>query len=126
MTGIFRKNVSRRELALGTGAALVGNAIPSIGAVQRSINTDLVELMKVTQFSGVDPTGATPSDTGILAAVAAAKIAKVKLIVPAGTYKFTGAIGLLIDVGLMALEGQGVVYFDFTAATCTTAIQVYS
>lgn len=50
MTGIFRKNVSRRELALGSGAALVGAVSPAIGAVNITVQKKLNEIVSVKDF----------------------------------------------------------------------------
>ena len=75
---------------------------------------------------GATGNGTTDDTASILAAIAAATAAQCNLLVPAGTYKLTGATTLSIDIGKMSLVGDGTATFDCSTMTATNAINVFS
>lgn len=75
---------------------------------------------------GATGNGVTDDTASILAAIAAATTAQCNLLVPAGTYKLSGATTLSIDIGKMSLVGDGTATFDCSAMTATNAVNVFS
>jgi hypothetical protein len=69
----------RADLAQPTGSALVGFQQADAGAVARTVDDLLSEVVSVRSFLGVDPTGATPSTAGIAAALARVQLTGQKL-----------------------------------------------
>jgi hypothetical protein len=59
------------ELAASTGSTLMGHIASGTGAATRTAQAVLRETIRVNDFTGVDPTGATDSYAGIVAAIAA-------------------------------------------------------
>jgi len=72
--------------AIGNGDALVAVKAPYTGSTARTQHGKNAERITVTDFAGVDPTGATDSTAGIVAAYTALA-ADGELIIPVGTYK---------------------------------------
>lgn len=80
------------QLASSAGASLIGSISPLSGAIQRTLQAELNDDLKVTQF-GADPTGVLDSTSAINAAIAAMPN-PCMLKFPKGTYKITSEITL--------------------------------
>lgn len=92
MTGMFKKSVSRRELALGTGAALVGTVASGAGAVNTPLQDAMREVVSVTRF-GAKGDGVTDDYAAFAAALAAGK----RVYVPNPSVKYLISSPLVLD-----------------------------
>ncbi len=111
MTGMFRKNVSRRELALGTGAALIGSITSGAGAVTTNIQGKMRESVSVKDF-GAFGDGVTDDTAAILAAHAASKVVDY----PQGRYLVTmpnnAALVTFTSQDGVRIIGRGATIYD--------------
>ncbi len=73
------------QLSLSSGATLVGFIQQGAGAVARTSQDKLREVVSVTDFAGCDATGSSSSSTCFTSALATGK----DVYVPAGTFKLT-------------------------------------
>lgn len=64
------------------------------GAASRSVQTDMRERLKITQFTGADPTGVSDSTSALTAAIVEAQSRTTPPVIwfPAGFYKITGPL----------------------------------
>ncbi len=126
-------------LAAASGSSLVGHIAAGTGAVARTVQGKLRELLYITDFSGVDPTGVGDSTAGILAAEAARAAGQVLVWTP-GTFKITDDITalvagswlmhgctinstegrLIVSRDNFAIETIGVATFNFTGSATDT------
>jgi hypothetical protein len=81
------------SLAASGGSALVGFLQSGTGTVARTAQAKMRDTVNVNDFSGVDPTGATSSTAGILAACVEA-VATGKVLEFSGTYKLSTTLAL--------------------------------
>jgi hypothetical protein len=94
----------------GTVVNLNANSVVTIqsgtGALSRTVETELREQLKVTQFSGSDPTGVSNSFTAVTNAITAASGRLVRF--PSGTFNltFSGSIGFAPLLGTLVI-GDG-------------------
>lgn len=116
MTGFFREDITRRELAVLTGATLIGFMQADAGAVARTTQNKLRDLVSVVDF-GADPTGAIDSTTAFAKCSASGAT---RVFFPQGRYKVTLIVGHglfeFVDKVGIELVGAGAV-FDNTAQT---------
>jgi hypothetical protein len=86
----------------------------STGAVSRTLASKLGDMFSALDFSGIDPTGATDSTTGIIAALAA--MGNGTLCVPAGTFSVSGQINIAAGQYILGV-GPSATIFSVTSAT---------
>lgn len=67
-------NTLRADLSASSGASLVKVIQSGIGAVAITLQDDARTILKSSQFSNIDPTGATDSSVGIATALAALRV----------------------------------------------------
>lgn len=130
INALLQTGTSLVDLAGEAGAALVGFIQPYVGAIKRTVELKLFEQVTVTDFGGVDLTGATDSTAGIINAVTSgAKRVKA----PAGTYLITSMIDIpnfvtLYGDGFATGTGQAPTRFlkrgNFTGVRVNTASQL--
>ena len=77
--------LSQPTITGATGSSLIG--FSQAGGITRTVQTELRETVKVTQFAGADPTGATSSLAAFNAAGSVA--AKVEVHIPAGVWNLS-------------------------------------
>jgi len=126
MTGIFRKNVSRRELALGTGAALSGLLSLDVGAVKTTVKDKLnIDITTVTDVGMLTSNNAAQNTNAIgLALVSNSKHAT--LVIPAGTFQLMPEINLGIYKRIIgAGRDQTILQFDVNTGTAAFLIDQY-
>jgi hypothetical protein len=121
----------RADLAAQTGTTLIGH-LPTgaassvvLQAYLRARQADVINMADAPYNLLVDGSDQTAN---VLAAIAAAKIAKKPIYIPhgvTGVIALSGAVGLDIDLGLMSIHGDNV-KFDCSALTATYAIRIYS
>lgn len=83
----YANKASLSQLSASSGSSLIGFLQSGTGAVATDLQTRGRKFVLATDFSGVDPTGATDSTVGLQAAINAATYLRI----PAGTY-LTGAL----------------------------------
>lgn len=99
MTELFKHGIGRRELALGTGAALVGYVTKGIGAIESDIQSALGYLPSVSVLQFMQPaeifavqTGTYGQITSIHGAINAAFAAAIEVNFPQGDYRTTETV----------------------------------
>ncbi len=85
---VLQAGTSLVNLAASAGSSLIGFIQAGIGAILRTVQDKLRETISITDYAGVDATGATDSTAGIQAAITAL-LPYQKLLVPYGTFNFT-------------------------------------
>ena len=104
----------------GMTAPQIGFTQAGTGAKSQTVNSKLQQVVSITDFSGVDPTGATDSTTGIQNALNALGN-NVSIYFPAGTYLVTSTITIsnqrvtLIGAGIYATQ---ILFAPTAAGTC--------
>jgi len=102
------------DLAFSTGSTLVGNIQPGTGAVARTVNAKLREMVSVKDFGAVG-NGVTDDTAAIQAAITATSAGII--LIPEGTYKVSSTISWTKNNIYVEGEGQGATYILFTNAT---------
>lgn len=97
---VYRDPTTAVRLPIGTADQMLitdgidprwgGFLQPLTGAGERTFRAKVKEFIHATDFTGVDPTGATDSTTGLQAAITAAEDANKGLLLGDGTFKHTG------------------------------------
>ena len=99
MSGFFRDVARQIYAALASGgASLIGFVQSGVGSLLRTIQDELRETVKVTQFNGADPSGVTDSTAAFNNAMATGK----RVHVPAGTY-----LANIVASSIFDIEGDG-------------------
>ena len=101
------------------------------GAVVTTAQSKLQQTMSFADFlpNGYVTDGSVNYYSNLVTAITAATNANMKLRMPAGEFSMSGGSGsvcLSVDIGHMSIESEGRTILDFSSATCTYAIQVFS
>jgi hypothetical protein len=92
LSGSAVLSVAGRTGVVTLGAADVAFTQTGTGTAATTLNARALQSYELTDFAGVDPTGATDSFAGITAAILAARTNGKTLIVPDGLYQHSGTI----------------------------------
>lgn len=87
------------------GTALIGHLAATTGTTGRTLQAELRDTVKVKQWTGVDPTGATDSLAGIQACINANQTRTIDFGDASNTYLCSGTI-LLVDSGGHNFQGN--------------------
>ena len=112
------QGVASADLVSGGGAAMVGYTPAGTGAVATTVQDKNRKIVHVTDFAGVDPTGATSSLAGLQAAADYCKTSRYKLEGVPGAYLLTGTWVIECDADLSTMNVQA------NATTVSTAVRV--
>jgi len=108
------------DITIAANAAISSSKLSFLqagaAAARRSIQGLLRETLRVTDYAGVDPTGATDSTTGLaaIAAYAAGLTNPVRIIFPAGTYKYSTSPNWAIQNAEIVAEGEVILNYTGT------------
>jgi hypothetical protein len=106
-------------LAASSGSSLIGFIQTGTGAVARTAQAKMRDVLDVRDF-GVIYDGSAADTTRLLAAITAATAAQATLYMPSGTMALNGATRLSIDISLMSLNCDG------TILECTNMLDSYA
>ena len=91
---------------VGDGAYLIGYQLNVSGSVSQTVQSKLSKSISVTDFSGVDPSGATDSTAGLQVAINYAVSNGHSLFIPAGTYIVSSSLTNSLSAGALIIEGD--------------------
>lgn len=92
--------------AVGDGAYLIGYQLNASGSASQTVQSKLSKSISVTDFSGVDPSGATDSTAGLQVAINYAVSNGHSLFIPAGTYIVSSSLTNSLSAGALIIEGD--------------------
>jgi hypothetical protein len=113
------------RIVSGAGSSVVGFLQNGAGAMARTVDDELSETLKLTQFSGADPTGSTDSTPALISAVNEAVASGKSLEIPSGCTFLVATFGSTLSDGIpcaVEITGSIRVVGSGTIASATSGV----